>query len=113
MEITNHEDAPIRLSLLAGALVNPQPLPEGTPAYASIVYNLSRASYEGVKDSVVEPGQTRGYPYNFALDLQPRDVALEVMAIITNDAGQMFQIGAHSGPASIVEAPTSLLDPQM
>ncbi|OAA64635.1 hypothetical protein SPI_03282 [Niveomyces insectorum RCEF 264] len=113
VEVTNHEDAPVRVSILGGALVDPKPLPEGVPPAAGIVVNLTTVAYEGTKEAVLAPGETRGYPYNFVLDLQPRDLRLELMAVITSGAGQVFQVAAHSGQVTIVDPPVNFYDPQI
>ncbi|CAK7566761.1 MAG: Increased recombination centers protein 22 [Sporothrix epigloea] len=113
VEVTNHEDGPVRISILGGALVKPDILPEGVPASANIVVNLTTVSFEKAKDAVLQPGETRGYPYNFVLDLQPRELRLDLMAVITNSAGQLFQITAHSDAATIVDPPINIFDPQI
>lgn len=113
VEITNNEAAAIRVSILGGALFNPQLLPEGTPASAGIVANLTTVTFEGTKDALLQPGETRGYPYNFVLDLHPRDLRLDLMAIVTDAEGRLFQVVAHSGEASIVDPPINFLDPQI
>ncbi|CAK7230507.1 Increased recombination centers protein 22 [Sporothrix curviconia] len=113
VEITNHEDGPVRVSILGGALVNPQPLPEGVAPSANVVVNLTTVSFESSKDALLQPGETRGYPYNFVLDLQPRELRLDVMAIVTNSAGQLFQVIAHSDAATIVDPPINIFDPQI
>ncbi|KJR82868.1 signal sequence receptor alpha chain [Sporothrix schenckii 1099-18] len=113
VEITNQEDSPVRVSILGGALVNPQLLPEGVSPSANIVVNLTTVSFEGSKDAVLQPGEKRGYPYNFVLDLQPRELRLDLMAIVTNAKGQLFQVIAHSDTATIVDPPINIFDPQM
>ena len=113
VEVTNNEDTPVRVSVLGGALVKPQALPEGVAPSANIVVNLTTVSYESSKDALLQPGESRGYPYNFVLDLQPRELRLDLMAIITNSAGQIFQITAHSGTATVVDPPINIFDPQM
>lgn len=109
VEITNKEDGPIQLAFLAGVLATAKDLPEGTPAYQGIIRNLTAVQY----NSPIEAGETKSFPYSFALDMQPQDVKLQLAAVITNANGNLYQVEAHDGTASIVEAPTSLLDPQM
>lgn len=109
VDITNKEDGPISVAFVAGALSNPEVLPEGTPAYQSIVRNLTAVQY----NAAIEVGETKSLSYAFAQDLHPQDVRLQILAVVTNDKGGLFQVPAYDAIAAVVEPPTSFFDPQM
>ena len=52
-------------------------------------------------------------PYSFVLDLQPQDVRLQLIAVVTNAKGEVYQIQAYNQTVGIVDPPTSFFDPQM
>ena len=109
VEVVNHEDGPIQFAFVSGALASTQELPADAPAYQAILRNLSAVQY----NLQIGAGETKALPFSFAVDMQPQDVTLQLMAVVANSKGNIFQIPAHTGPAAIVEPPTSLLDPQM
>ncbi|UNI19115.1 hypothetical protein JDV02_005331 [Purpureocillium takamizusanense] len=109
VEVTNKEDGPINVAFMTGVLATTQELPADAPAYQGIVRNLTAVQY----NLPIEAGETKSIPYSFALDMQPQDVRLSLVAVITNAKGNLFQIAAHDGTAAIVEAPTSFFDPQI
>ncbi len=86
------------------------PLPEGAAApSAGILRNLSAINF----DTSIPAGEKRAITYSFVLDMMPQDVHLNLLAVISKPSGQVFQVLAHNGTASIVEAPTSIFDPQV
>ncbi|KAG6209201.1 hypothetical protein E4U35_007498 [Claviceps purpurea] len=109
VEFTNHEDGPIQVAFLAGFVANPKALPEGSSEYQSILHNLTAVQY----NHVIEAGETKSLTYPFVLDMQPQDVKLQLAAVVASGTNQVHQIVVHEGQASIVEAPTSFLDPQI
>ncbi|RFU80898.1 translocon-associated, alpha subunit [Trichoderma arundinaceum] len=109
IEVTNKEEGPIQVIFANGALWTTKDLPEDAPAYQGIVRNLTTVQYS----LEIESGETKSIPYSFALDMNPQDVRLRLLAVFTNNKGDIFQVPAYDGETSIVEAPTSFLDPQI
>ncbi|KAF4469951.1 signal sequence receptor alpha chain [Fusarium albosuccineum] len=109
VEIKNHEEGAIQVAFIGGQLSSTKELPEGTPAYQGIVRNLTAVPY----DLTIEAGEKKELPFSFAQDMQPQDVILQLVAIITDAKGTIHQVEVHNAQASIVEAPTSFLDPQI
>lgn len=109
VEVKNREGAPIKVAYLAGALVGTQPLPADAPAYQAIVRNLTAVQY----NLEIAAGEAKALPFSFMLDMQPQDVRLQLVAVVADPKGNIVQLPAHNGTASIVEAPTSFFDPQI
>ncbi|KAK0392221.1 hypothetical protein NLU13_1718 [Sarocladium strictum] len=107
--LANRESAPITLAILAGALYSTKELPADAPTYQGILRNLTAAQY----NLEVPAGETKEIPYAFALDMQPQDVLLNLMAVVTNSKGNIFSLPVFNGTAAIVEPPTSFFDPQI
>ncbi|KLU88490.1 signal sequence receptor alpha chain [Magnaporthiopsis poae ATCC 64411] len=108
VEITNKEDQPVRVNLVGGALSRADP-PAAAAADTPALRNLTAVKY----DVEVPAGDKRSLTYSFTLDMQPQDVRVNLIAVVTNAKGQTFQVPAHSDKASVVEPPTSFLDPQI
>lgn len=71
--------------------------------------NLTAVQY----NAAIEVGETKSLSYAFAQDLHPQDVRLQILAVVTNDKGGLFQVPAYDAIAAVVEPPTSFFDPQM
>lgn len=109
VDITNNEAEPIQVMFLGGALYTLAELPADSHPSAGILRNLSSVKYE----ATIPAGEKQSLPYSFALDMNPQDVRLNIMAVVTNGANQIFQVQVADQTVEIVEAPTSIFDPQM
>ncbi|KAL2879396.1 Increased recombination centers protein 22 [Colletotrichum sp. CLE4] len=109
IEFTNNEYAPIQVAMVGGTLSSTQELPEDSLPSDSIIRNLTAARY----DLTIEAGDKKAVPYSFALDANPQDVLLQLIAVVSNSKGDIFQVQAYNSTAAIVEPPTSIFDPQI
>ncbi|KAI0023551.1 hypothetical protein F4780DRAFT_55426 [Xylariomycetidae sp. FL0641] len=109
VDVTNNEDKPIQVAFVGGQLHTTQELAPDTAPYMGILRNLTTVRYE----ATIPPGEQQSLPFSFILDMQPQDVRLQLVAVISNSANQIFQVGVSDQVVSIVEAPTSFFDPQI
>ncbi|CAJ0554268.1 hypothetical protein HG530_007263 [Fusarium avenaceum] len=109
IEVNNKDANPITVSFVSGSLNTMKEIPEDSPRYASIVRNLTAVQY----NIEVPAGEKKELPFSFAQDMQPQDVRIELSALVTDSTGNLHEVLVHNGSASIVEAPTSFLDPQI
>lgn len=52
-------------------------------------------------------------PYQFTTEMHPQDVVLNLAMYLLTPDGQLATLTAYNQTISIVEAPNSLLDPQL
>ena len=109
VEVTNHEEEPITVAFVGGTLQSTQELPEDAPISAGILRNLTTVRYE----AVIPSGEKQSIPYSFVLDMLPQDVKLQLTGVVVTSANNLYQVEIYNNVVSIVEAPTSFLDPQM
>jgi hypothetical protein len=64
-------------------------------------------------DKVIPPGGNTSFQYPFSNNMNPQDLRLILATIVQDTKGNQFQVNAFNGTVSIVEAPISILDPQM
>lgn len=112
LTVTNNEAESVSVAFVGGMLYSPtsaRSLDEDAPIYEGVLRNLTTVPY----GQAVAAGESQDIPYSFVLDMLPQDVQLQLVAVVSNDKGQVFQYQAFNGSATIVEAPTNILDPQM
>ncbi|PQE08908.1 signal sequence receptor alpha chain protein [Rutstroemia sp. NJR-2017a WRK4] len=109
LSFKNDEAEAVQVAVIGGALSNPQALPEGTHPSAAIVRNLTSTRY----DVEIPAGETQALPYTFTTDLHPQDLRLNLIAVVASQRGAVYQIQAYNETVSVVEAATSIFDPQI
>ncbi|KAI1260496.1 hypothetical protein F5Y18DRAFT_255011 [Xylariaceae sp. FL1019] len=109
IDVTNNDNKPMQVAFVGGQLVTAQELPADTPAYAGILRNLSSVQYQ----ATIPAGEKQSLPYTFVLDMQPQDVRLNLLAVVMTGDNSILSLGVYNDIVSIVEAPFSILDPQI
>lgn len=108
ISVVNNEPDAVNVVLVGGSLSTPPGVP-GAPQPPVIVRNLTNTRY-GVR---IPSGEKESLPYSFALDMHPQDLQLNLAAVLENAAGTFFTAPVYNETVSVVEAPSSIFDPQM
>lgn len=79
------------------------------PGGSQLIRNLTAVRY-GVE---VAAGAKESVPYNFATEMHPQDLRLNIAAVISDHQNTFYTVQAYNSTVSIVEQDTSIFDPQM
>ncbi|OCK75640.1 hypothetical protein K432DRAFT_446565 [Lepidopterella palustris CBS 459.81] len=102
IEIANSEPAPVSVALVGGSLYSI----EGTP---QVLRNLTGKRY----NVEIPAGERESVTYSFATEMHPQDLRLQLVAVLKDDKDAFYTIQVYNETISVVEAPTSILDPQI
>lgn len=58
-------------------------------------------------------GESETFSYGIQMEMHPVDLVLKLGAVVTDDKSNFYSLAAFEGNVSIVEKPTSWLDPQV
>jgi hypothetical protein len=105
----NKEKEPVKVAFIGGSLSSLKPLAAGLPLSAAIVRNFTSTRY----DLEIPAGDKQTVPYSFTTDLNPQDLRLNLIAIVSSSKGAVYQVQAFNETVSVVEAATSIFDPQI
>jgi len=109
LSFSNDEAEPVTISIVGGALSSNAPLAANAPASSLIVRNLTATRY----DVEIPAGEKQTLPYSFTTDLQPQELRLNLIAVVTSLKGEVYQIQAYNETISVVDAALSVFDPQV
>lgn len=102
LSLVNNEPTPVGVTIVGGSLLNE------VAGQSQIVRNLTAQRYS----IEIPAGGNETVPYSFTTDMHPQDLRLNLITILKNN-NALFTMSVYNETISIVEAPTSLLDPQM
>lgn len=103
LSVNNNEPSPIGVSLVGGSLS------EEVAGESRIVRNLTAQKYS----IEVPAGAEETVPYTFTTELHPRDLRLQLVAVLKDAKGNFLTVPVYNETVSVVEAATSFFDPQM
>jgi len=106
--VHNDEPAPIDLAFVGGSLLTPVGVP-GAPSPPVLLRNLTAQRYA----ISIPAGESETLTYSFATEMHPQDLTLNLAAVLQKGDGTVFTKPFYNETISIVEAPTSIFDPQM
>ncbi|KAJ5782558.1 Translocon-associated protein (TRAP) alpha subunit [Penicillium paradoxum] len=100
--VSNDEPNPITVNFVGGSL-------RDIDDESKIARNLTATRYA----IEIPAGEKETISYSFATEMHPQDLQMILSAIISDSEGRIAPIVAHNGTVSIVEADTSIFDPQI
>lgn len=108
LSIANEEPDPVSVVFIGGSLWTSDytsPSPQGP----RIVRNLTTTRYE----VEIPAGEKESVKYNFATELQPQELTLNLAVVVTDHEGSAYTLQAFNETVAVVEPDTSIFDPQM
>ena len=105
LSFENSEPNPINIVFVGGSLWTPPMSPQGQ----QLVRNLTAIRY----NVEIPAGEKESLTYSFATEMHPQDLTLSLVSVVSDHQGAFYTMQAFNETVSVVEAPTSILDPQM
>ena len=105
LSFSNEEPEPVGVSFIGGNLWTMPPVGQRPQA----IRNLTTTRY----NVEIPAGESESLSYSFTTDLHPQDMKLNLAAVITNSEGTPYTVQAFNETVSVVEADSSIFDPQM
>jgi len=102
LSFNNEEPSPVTVAFIGGSLWT-------TDEESRVVRNLTVTKYS----VEISAGQKETIPYSFTTEMQPQDLRLKLVSIVSDKEGQYFTLDAFDGTVSVVEPETSIFDPQI
>jgi len=105
LSFANEEPEAIGVNFIGGNLWSVPPAGQRP----QVLRNLTTTRYT----IEIPAGQSESISYSFATELHPQDLKLSLAAVITDSEGTPYTLQAFNETVSVVEADTSIFDPQM
>ena len=105
VSFVNEEPEPVMVNFIGGSLWTLDFDPQGS----HIVRNLTTTRY----NVEIPAGEKESLAYNFATELHPQELRLNLATILSDSKGSFYTVPAFNETVSIVEPDTSIFDPQM
>jgi len=105
LSFTNEETEAVTVNFIGGSLWTPDFDPQGS----RIVRNLTTTRY----NVEIPAGEKQSLAYNFATELHPQELRLNLATILSDTNGAFYTVPAFNETVSIVEPDTSIFDPQI
>ena len=106
ISLKNNEPQPITLQLVGGSLWSPD---FGEKSPSQLVRNLTTIPYR----TEVPAGEAETFRYGIQMEMHPVDLVLKLGAVLSDEEQNFYSMSAFEGNVSVVERPTSWLDPQV
>ncbi|PVI02962.1 hypothetical protein DM02DRAFT_612603 [Periconia macrospinosa] len=103
LSINNQEPEPINVIVVGGSLV------DDAGSEPRILRNLTSKTY----NLQVPAGEEQTVTYSFSTEMHPQDVRLQLVTVLQDSKSQILTVSAYNETVSVVEAPTSIFDPQI
>lgn len=105
LSVHNEEPNPITVAYVGGTLSTEV----GSQMSSVVVRNLTITPL----NVVIPAGQAETLTYSFSTEMHPQELRLNIFTMVTDGKDLAYSISAFNGTVSVVEAPTSIFDPQM
>jgi len=107
LSVKNNEVQDVSVAFVGGSLWAPDSRTNGETSVN--VRNLTSTRY----NVRIPAGEADSISYNFATELHPQDLRLNLVAVITSAEGVVYTVNAYNETVSVVEPDASLFDPQL
>ncbi|KAB2576402.1 Translocon-associated protein (TRAP) alpha subunit [Lasiodiplodia theobromae] len=101
LDFKNEEKEPVTIEFIGGSLLN--------PATGQPVRNLTVSKY----NVHIGASSSASLTYSFQTEMHPQDLKLNLAAVVRDSKDAFYTLQAYNETVSIVEAPTSIFDPQI